>query len=179
MWLIARVPAGESVVAPRSRCPVCRQTLRWYDNVPVLSWVLLRGKCRACGVRIAWRYPLVELAAGLWMAHCAELAWHVLHLERVASPVTRAVPTDSQIDRYLVSLIGVAVLGLLLIALTVIDWQTQTLPDGLTLTGIAVGLFAVCTEAIFLVPSEGQIIFASKHLRLSSPGSFAARGNVF
>lgn len=59
---IRRWPAGESVIAPRSRCPCCRQTIAWYDNVPVLSYLLLRGRCRRCAARIGPRYPLVETA---------------------------------------------------------------------------------------------------------------------
>ena len=76
--------------------------------------------------------------------------------------------------------VAIAVLGFLLIGLIVMDWQTQRLPDAFTLTGIAVGLFLVCVQAIFLGPTEDQIVLNSaKQLRLSSPGSFAARGNVF
>ena len=59
--VIARVPAGESVVSPPSRCPRCKSGIAWYDNIPILSWLLLRGKCRSCGVHIASRYPTVEL----------------------------------------------------------------------------------------------------------------------
>jgi leader peptidase (prepilin peptidase)/N-methyltransferase len=84
--VIARVPAGESVVHPRSRCPRCGAAIAWYDNVPILSWLLLRARCRACGTRISIRYPLVEAlsaaAAGLavWRhglapAAAAELAF--------------------------------------------------------------------------------------------------------
>jgi leader peptidase (prepilin peptidase)/N-methyltransferase len=61
---IHRVPAGESVVAPRSRCPECRTPIAGRDNVPVLSWLLLRGRCRACGSRIPGVYPLMEAATG-------------------------------------------------------------------------------------------------------------------
>lgn len=64
--VVARVPHGESVVRPGSRCPACRTPICWYDNVPVVSWLALRGRCRACRVRIPARYPLLELAgAGL------------------------------------------------------------------------------------------------------------------
>lgn len=67
--LIHRVPRKESIVRPRSRCPRCGTELRARDNVPVLGWVLLRGRCRACGERISAFYPLVELAtAGLFAA---------------------------------------------------------------------------------------------------------------
>lgn len=59
-----RLPRGESLLAPGSRCPACQAPVRPYDNVPVLSWLLLRGRCRACGAPIGPQYPLVELATG-------------------------------------------------------------------------------------------------------------------
>ena len=59
--VVSRVPAGESVVRPRSRCPACGAEIANRDNVPVVSWVLLRGRCRACGERISASYPLLEL----------------------------------------------------------------------------------------------------------------------
>src|SRR6266446_2919577 len=57
---VYRLPLGESVVRPRSRCPGCGAMIAWYDNVPVLSWLILRGHCRHCGMRISVQYPLVE-----------------------------------------------------------------------------------------------------------------------
>jgi leader peptidase (prepilin peptidase) / N-methyltransferase len=68
--VIARVPEGESVVRPRSRCPACRKPIAWYDNLPVLSWLALRGRCRSCGARIPSRYLAVELlvAGAAWLA---------------------------------------------------------------------------------------------------------------
>jgi leader peptidase (prepilin peptidase)/N-methyltransferase len=60
-----RWPVDESVVRPGSRCPGCGKDIRWYDNVPVLSWLFLRGRCRSCAARISVQYPLVELATGL------------------------------------------------------------------------------------------------------------------
>jgi leader peptidase (prepilin peptidase)/N-methyltransferase len=66
--LIWRVPRGESVVSPPSHCPKCGHDVRWYDNVPVVSWMLLRGRCRDCGEPIPLRYPVIELASGaLWV----------------------------------------------------------------------------------------------------------------
>jgi leader peptidase (prepilin peptidase) / N-methyltransferase len=63
-----RVPIGESLVSPPSRCPECEAPVKPYDNVPVVSWLLLRGRCRNCGTRISPRYPLVELATALAFA---------------------------------------------------------------------------------------------------------------
>src|SRR5512142_1913083 len=66
---IHRWPLGQSVVRPRSHCPGCGNAIAWYDNVPLLSWLLLRGRCRHCRERISIQYPLVELATALiWLA---------------------------------------------------------------------------------------------------------------
>src|SRR5882672_12652180 len=62
---IARIPEGVSIVAPASRCPQCEKPIRAYDNVPLLGWLWLRGKCRSCGFPISPMYPLVELLTGL------------------------------------------------------------------------------------------------------------------
>jgi len=59
--VIARLPTGRSIARPPSACPACGAPIRWYDNVPVLSWLWLRGRCRACRAVISWRYPAVEL----------------------------------------------------------------------------------------------------------------------
>lgn len=69
--VIARLPRGMSVVHPRSRCPLCKHQLRWFENIPILSFLALRAKCASCSAPIAWRYPLVEflmmaLSAALW-----------------------------------------------------------------------------------------------------------------
>jgi leader peptidase (prepilin peptidase) / N-methyltransferase len=66
--VVYRLPRGESVVAPRSRCPRCGAHIRAWENIPVLSWLLLRGRCRRCGEGISIEYPLVELATGLLFA---------------------------------------------------------------------------------------------------------------
>jgi len=66
---IYRVPKGKSLVLPRSFCPCCNTYLRWYDNIPVLSYLLLKGRCRACRVKISLRYPLVELLTGYLCVH--------------------------------------------------------------------------------------------------------------
>jgi leader peptidase (prepilin peptidase) / N-methyltransferase len=70
-----RVPRGESIVGPRSRCPACGVQIAAYDNVPVASWTLLRGRARCCGARISARYPLTELALGLLYAATVLVLW--------------------------------------------------------------------------------------------------------
>jgi leader peptidase (prepilin peptidase) / N-methyltransferase len=66
----ARVPLRRSLVRPGSACPACEHEIAWYDNVPLLSYALLHGRCRSCSSRIAWRYPAVELAAALLVGAC-------------------------------------------------------------------------------------------------------------
>jgi len=116
--VIARVPAGRSIVRPPSACPGCGAQLAWHDNIPVLSFLVLHGRCRACGMPISWRYPLVEAitAAALVAAYVA------------------FGPTAD----FLVA-------GLLLpalIAVTAIDLEHQLIPDAITLPWILVGLLA-------------------------------------
>src|SRR6202022_3519245 len=62
---IVRIPAEESIVRPRSHCPVCQSAIKPFDNIPVLSWLLLGGKCRKCGTRISFFYPAIEILTGL------------------------------------------------------------------------------------------------------------------
>jgi leader peptidase (prepilin peptidase)/N-methyltransferase len=173
---IARLPQHESIVKPRSRCPQCGAAIRWYDNIPLLSWVLLRGRCRDYGCSISIQYPLVELAVGLWFVKVVGLTSWIFYQD----PNSNIKFGFDQIASGTIQGIGVAILGFLLIGLMVMDWQTMRLPDTFTLTGIFVGMLLVCTEAIFLGPGEDQIVLNSTHqLRLSSPGSFMSRGNVF
>jgi leader peptidase (prepilin peptidase)/N-methyltransferase len=86
----------------------------------------------------------------------------------------------SEFAQYATLDFGLAILGFLLIGLIVMDWQTHLLPNAFTLTGIAIGLFLVCTQAIFLAPHEGDIVLnTTRQLRMSSPGSNAVHGNIF
>ncbi len=168
---IARVPWGRSVVTPRSHCPRCNAPIRWYDNIPVLSWLLLRGRCRDCKAAISWQYPLVELAVAFWFMIVVFLCF---------PSGTPLQPSTESYASLILTGIGVAILGFLLIGLMVMDWQTMLLPDAFTFTGIVLGFLLACVRAFFLAPAEGQIVLNSTHqLRLRSPGSFAAQGNVF
>src|SRR4030095_12296862 len=112
--LVHRLPRGESVVSPGSRCPGCGTPIAAYDNVPVLSWIFLGGKCRSCKVPISVRYPLLELSNGvLWAL------------------VFRFAPSWGDFA-------GGAFLCSACLALLAIDAQFFILPDALTLPGIAV-----------------------------------------
>jgi len=114
--VIARVPAGRSLVRPGSACPGCSALLKWYDNIPVLSFLLLRGRCRSCGMTIAWRYPIVEVITAVVL---------------VSGYVALGPTAD---------FVVVVVLLPALIAITGIDMQHQLIPNAVTLPGILVGL---------------------------------------
>ena len=113
--VIWRVPRGESIVSPPSACPACGAAIRPRDNVPVLGWVLLRGRCRDCNAPISARYPLVEAGTGVLFAVLA--AEFGLHVELLA---------------YLY-------LGAVGVALALIDIDVKRLPDVLTLPSYVVG----------------------------------------
>ena len=169
---ISRLPAHESIVTPGSHCMACGHAIRWYDNVPVMSWLLLRARCRDCKANISWRYPAVELAVGVWFAMAAS---RLIVLE-LANGSSASGPIATEWT----DVLGFAILGFLLMGLMVMDWQTQRLPDAFTLTGIGIGFALACVQAYFLAPGEGDIVIDTTHqLRLSSPGSFASQGNVF
>jgi leader peptidase (prepilin peptidase) / N-methyltransferase len=109
-----RLPRGESLSRPRSRCPHCETPIRPYDNIPVLSWLLLRGRCRSCRAPISPRYPLVEAATGLL---CALVV------------VAKGADADA--------LLGLA-LVLLLVPITLIDLDHRIIPNRLTLIGAVI-----------------------------------------
>ena len=169
---IARLPRGESVVAPRSRCMACSQPIAAFDNIPLVSWLLLRARCRHCHASISWRYPAVEVCTALWFALTAGVCVHTLSV-----PSTGTQPGAASL---VLTAVAVAALGFLLIGLAVVDWQTHTLPDGLTFSGIALGLALSFVQAALLPLGQGDIHFTPRNsMRLSSPGSFVARGDVF
>ena len=168
---ISRLPEHQSISQPRSHCMACGATIRWYDNVPLLSWLVLRGKCRDCGAKISWRYPAVELAYAscFWGASRLLIGGYIAY-EQSGQPI----------NTWLWPSIVWIFLSFLLMGLIVMDWQTHTLPDAFTLTGIAIGFVLACAQAAFLAPGEMDIHFDPRHnLRLASPGSYVAKGDVF
>ena len=171
---IARLPRGGSLVRPGSHCLSCGAPVRWYDNIPLLSWILLRARCRDCKAPISWRYPAVELGTPVWFLLTALVTRHAL----LAASATH--PPDNTTLRLLMDGLSVAILGFLLIGLMVMDWQTHTLPDAFTFSGMAIGFVLACTEAMFLATGQDDIHLRPRsNMRLQSPGSFAARGDVF
>ncbi len=181
---IARLPKGGSIVTPRSRCPDCNHQIRWYDNIPVLSWLLLNGRCRDCKAHISRQYPLVELAVGFWFMGVATYTYIPRLVIGFLRMPRRLHPSASGgidlLTSFTIEKLTVAILGFLLIGLLVMDWQTHLLPDAFTFTGIATSFFLTCIRAFFLQGDEDQIVLNStKQLRLRSPGSFASQGNIF
>lgn len=116
--VIARAPDRRSLIRPGSACPQCGAAIGWHDNIPILSFLALRGRCRACAAPISWQYPIVEATTAALFA-AAALAF---------GPTLEAAV--------------VAVELALLVALTAIDWERQLLPDVITLPGIVFGVVA-------------------------------------
>ena len=113
---IHRLPLGQSVVRPRSRCPGCGEGIRWYQNVPLVSWLALRGRCANCARPIGLRYPFVELLSGIIVLG----AWKLYGF-------TPAFPIS-------------AAFALAMLVLFLTDYDHQLLPDAITLTGLVAGL---------------------------------------
>ena len=114
--VIYRLPLGQSLATPPSRCRKCGYSLRWFDNIPVVSWAVLGGRCRKCGVSVSWQYPIVELITG---ALFVLVVW--------LTPVGPLMASR-------------LVLVCILIVLFGIDLEHQILPNSITLPGIAIGL---------------------------------------
>ncbi len=130
--LVYRLPREEPFASGRSRCPHCRARIAAYDNVPLLSFLWLRGRCRSCGGRISWRYPALELCSGV----LAALLW----LRWGERPVWAAA-------------CAAAALGLLAVA--VIDWDTFLIPDELSLGLLALGIALSPINALLSSPAAG------------------------
>lgn len=144
----SRWPNDESAIKPRSHCHSCGRTLAWWENVPLLSWLALRGHCRTCKAAIGWRYPFVELAiAVLW----AFTVWQIFN----AAPELNTWTLSYNACVNLVNGIARMIFLWLLVALAVLDAENLWLPDRLTLPGIALGLVLGVTRATF----EALLVF--------------------
>lgn len=124
---IYRIPEAKSIVTPRSSCPRCGTPIKSYDNIPILSWLILGGKCRQCRVPISIRYPMVELitglaALGLYIKFGPTLAFPVYFLFVVALIVITFIDIDHQIIPNSISLPGVPLFFLLSLAVPQVTW---------------------------------------------------------
>lgn len=127
---ICRIPEGLSVVKPRSRCPKCLGMIAWYDNIPLLSFLILRWKCRKCGTRISARYFLVELLTALLFT--------LVFLKFRLEPGSGALGLAPIWNLWLVPAYWLAVSGLILG--TFVDLEHMIIPDRVSLGGIVAGL---------------------------------------
>lgn len=120
---IYRIPAGESIVSPGSHCPSCQEPILWYQNVPIFSYLLLRGRCAKCKVAISWRYPAIEALTGvLFLLVFSQFGFHA------STPVY-------------------CVFAAVLVVIAFIDLDHQIIPDVISLPGILLGFFC---SALFL-----------------------------
>ncbi len=124
--VVWRLPRGESLIRPASHCPNCDHPIRAYDNIPVVSWLVLRGKCRDCGNPISIRYPAIELGVGLFFAGIALWA------------VTGGLPSATP-AAFIIALIAYLYLAAISVALAIIDLETRRLPNVLVLPAYLVG----------------------------------------
>lgn len=139
--VILRLPDGRSVAFPGSHCPKCKTPIKFYDNIPVLSWLFLRGKCRACQAPISWRYPVVEFLSGvLFTAVYLNYGLSWVALEYV-------------------------VFCWSLLVVSVIDLDHMILPDVFTLSGIVIGLVgAALNPAREFLPALGGVVMGGGFL---------------
>jgi leader peptidase (prepilin peptidase)/N-methyltransferase len=153
-----RLPREESVVHPRSHCPHCGSQLRWFENVPLLSWILLRARCRHCGSAISARYPAVELlTAGLFVATA------------LGSPSALAAP-----PAWMLLLAGWLLVALLM-PLTLIDLDHLWLPEPLCRWGVLLGLAISAIAGFSQGESSGRSLLL-QHLLAACGGLLAMEG---
>lgn len=134
--VIYRLPAKKSVVRPRSTCPQCGHLIRWFENIPVFSWIFLQARCSSCQTSISYRYPLVELLTGfLFMGIYLKLGFSFFLLESL-------------------------IFAFLLVVASFIDFDHRILPDKITLPGILLGLIgaALNPEREFLPSFLGVLV---------------------
>jgi leader peptidase (prepilin peptidase)/N-methyltransferase len=163
---LSRWPQGESIVTPRSHCRQCGRTLAWWENVPLVSWLALRGRCRTCGAWIGWRYVVVEAAVGgLWAIE----AWRSL-----PSTVSATLPTSVVV--YGASIGAFTMLFFwLLVALAMLDAEHYWLPNWLTLPGMVLGfLFVVAKEALFVASPFHDTVYGSEFKMMATEAGQAA-----
>lgn len=152
--VVYRVPKRLSIVSPPSACPGCGHPIRTWDNIPVLSWLILRGKCRDCRAPISPRYPLVELGTGLFFAVVAW--WAIAGFVDTSAGISI---TSAAIFGFALSLVAFLYLAAITVALTLIDLDTHTLPDKIVLPSYVVGA-ALLGLSSLITGDYGQLLTA-------------------
>ena len=142
---LSRWPEGESIVRPRSHCRSCTRPLLWFENIPLLSWLVLGGRCRTCDSEIHWRYPLIEAGVGLLWAVCAWTFFPSLPEAGISVSFSPA---------YFLEHVALLPLTWLLVALAALDAENLWLPDFLTVPGILAGL--VFSSLVEQITSHGD-----------------------
>ena len=174
--VVHRLPqedAAKRSLGGRSRCPRCGAPIRWFDNVPVLGWLVLRGRARCCGGAISPRYPLVELTtAALFFA---------LAVWPPFGPFVATAPDGFVFDGAAAMAFALhAAFVALLVALTFIDFDTQLLPDALTKPGIALGVAAGLWPGLAgQLSSDADVPVALRSLLASVAGVVAGGGTTW
>ena len=140
---ICRLPGGESVVFPPSHCTRCDYVIRWYDNIPILSYLLLKGKCRSCGAPISLQYPMVELLNGLLTL--------ALFFRLFPAEFLFGAPGQLLLRQGLIFAL-LFIFCSALVVVTFIDLEHQIIPDVITLPGIVIGF-----AASFFIPQLGWL----------------------
>lgn len=148
---IFRIPAGESIVRPLSRCPHCHHPIRFFDNIPIVSFVILRAKCRDCGEKISWRYPLVELVTGLlalllFIKFGLTLNFLIFFIFTAVLIVISFIDFDHQIIPDILSLPGIPIFFLSAVFIVKIPWHEALI--GLLVGGGMLFLIAFVYEKI-------------------------------
>jgi leader peptidase (prepilin peptidase) / N-methyltransferase len=147
---ISRLPRHDSVVQPPSHCPHCKASIAAYDNIPLISFLLLRGRCRNCQKRIAWRYPLVEAAVAALIV--VNVFLNGIQFWSIASSVFCAI----------------------LLALAVCDAETMQLPDALTLPLLGLGVLYRAGDGLFGELNRGAAYAWHSALALGLRGAISA-----
>jgi leader peptidase (prepilin peptidase) / N-methyltransferase len=133
---ILRIPIAKSIVLPPSHCPSCGTSIKPYDNIPVVSWLVLAGRCRKCKVRISAMYPMVELGTGLLFVACY-----------------LAFGLNAEALKW-------AIFAALMIVLTITDLRERILPDKVNFVGLGLGLLL----SLFTRPVDGTALWLANHL---------------
>ncbi|MFZ3063426.1 MAG: prepilin peptidase [Actinomycetota bacterium] len=145
--VIYRLPRKESLITPPSSCPNCHIPIKWYDNIPVVSFIILRGRCRNCGQRISLRYPIVELFTGILFVFV------FLKVVGVPSSTFDGPPPPSIGYQEIIRLIAYLFFVSILVAIAYIDAEHQVIPNRIVYPSFVIG------SALIIIADPGNFLF--------------------